>query len=77
MYAIRSYYEAGGAICLTQDGLTHDRFAAQIADLINDPGRLAAMATASKSAGIIDAAERLADLVVKTAGIVPEELPST
>jgi len=69
--------KAGGAICLTQDGLTHDRFAAQIADLINDPGRLAAMAAASKSAGIIDAAERLADLVIATAGIAAEELQQT
>ena len=69
--------KAGGAICLTQDGLTHDRFAAQIAALINEPGRLAAMAQASKSAGTIDAAERLADLVLKTAGIAAEELPST
>jgi len=69
--------KAGGAICLTQDGLTHDRFAAQIAGLINDPGRLAAMAAASKSAGIIDAAERLADLVIATAGIAAEELQQT
>jgi UDP-N-acetylglucosamine--N-acetylmuramyl-(pentapeptide) pyrophosphoryl-undecaprenol N-acetylglucosamine transferase len=68
--------KAGGAICLTQDGLTHDRFAAQIAALITEPGRLVAMAQASKSAGAIDAAERLADLVVKTAGIAAEELPS-
>ena len=69
--------KAGGAVCLTQDGLTHDRFAAQIAALVNEPGRLAVMAQASKSAGTIDASERLADLVMKTAGIAAVELPLT
>jgi UDP-N-acetylglucosamine--N-acetylmuramyl-(pentapeptide) pyrophosphoryl-undecaprenol N-acetylglucosamine transferase len=37
--------------------------------LAGDPGRLADMARAAKSAGTVDAAERLADLVIKTAGI--------
>ena len=44
------------------------RLAAEIARLAADPGRLARMAAAAKSAGTIDAAERLADLVLKVAG---------
>jgi UDP-N-acetylglucosamine--N-acetylmuramyl-(pentapeptide) pyrophosphoryl-undecaprenol N-acetylglucosamine transferase len=35
--------------------------------LAADPARLVRMATAAKSAGAIDAAERLADLVIKVA----------
>ena len=38
-------------------------------DLAGDPGRLARMARAAKSAGTIDAAERLADVVLKVAGL--------
>ena len=40
------------------------RLAAEIAALAAEPDRLAAMAAAAKSAGAIDAAERLADLVL-------------
>jgi UDP-N-acetylglucosamine--N-acetylmuramyl-(pentapeptide) pyrophosphoryl-undecaprenol N-acetylglucosamine transferase len=40
-----------------------------VAALSADPARLAGMAKAAKSAGTIDAAERLADLVVKVAEI--------
>ena len=46
-----------------------ERLATEIAALAKDPGRLAQMAEAAKSAGTIDAAERLADLVIKVAGI--------
>ena len=57
---------AGGAIRLRQDDFTPARLAAEIAALVAAPQRLAAMATAAKSAGAIDAAERLADLVLDT-----------
>ena len=55
---------AGGAISLRQDDFTPARLAAEITALVAEPHRLAAMATAAKSAGAIDAAERLADLVL-------------
>ncbi|MBS0535805.1 MAG: undecaprenyldiphospho-muramoylpentapeptide beta-N-acetylglucosaminyltransferase [Proteobacteria bacterium] len=61
--------DAGGAIRIVQTEFTPDRLANEIAALMAEPGRLAAMAAAAKSAGTVDAAERLADLVMKTAGI--------
>ena len=60
---------AGGAIRIEQRDFTPERLAAEIAALAGDPGRLVTMAQAAKSAGTIDAAERLADLVIKVAGI--------
>jgi UDP-N-acetylglucosamine--N-acetylmuramyl-(pentapeptide) pyrophosphoryl-undecaprenol N-acetylglucosamine transferase len=57
---------AGGAIALRQDDFTPARLAAEITALAAAPQRLAAMAAAAKSAGAIDAAERLADLVLDT-----------
>jgi UDP-N-acetylglucosamine--N-acetylmuramyl-(pentapeptide) pyrophosphoryl-undecaprenol N-acetylglucosamine transferase len=60
---------AGGAVTIVQRDFTPDRLAAEIAALAGDPARLADMAAGAKSAGTLDAAERLADLVMKTAGI--------
>jgi len=60
---------AGGAIRIEQRDFTPERLAAEISRLAADPAGLAAMAKAAKSAGTIDAAERLADLVMKTAGV--------
>jgi UDP-N-acetylglucosamine--N-acetylmuramyl-(pentapeptide) pyrophosphoryl-undecaprenol N-acetylglucosamine transferase len=60
---------AGGAIRFEQRDLTPERLAAEIAGLAGDPGRIVRMAAAAKSAGTIDAAERLADLVLKVAGL--------
>ena len=60
---------AGGAIRIEQRDFTPERLAAEIAALAGDPGRLVTMAQAAKSAGTLDAAERLADLVLKVAGI--------
>ena len=59
---------AGGALRLPQAEFTPDRLASEIAALASDPDRLAGMAKGAKSAGILDAADRLADLVVKVAG---------
>ena len=59
--------EAGGAIRIAQADFTPQRLADEITALAAEPARLAAMAAAAKSAGTIDAAERLADLVMKTA----------
>ena len=60
---------AGGAIRIEQRNFTPERLAAEIASLAGAPERLAAMAKAAKSAGSIDASERLADMVTKIAGI--------
>ncbi|MEJ0077855.1 MAG: undecaprenyldiphospho-muramoylpentapeptide beta-N-acetylglucosaminyltransferase [Alphaproteobacteria bacterium] len=65
---------AGGAIVLKQDDFTPARLAAEIAALAADAadaGKLSAMAAGAKSAGALDAAERLADLVLRVAGVVP------
>jgi UDP-N-acetylglucosamine--N-acetylmuramyl-(pentapeptide) pyrophosphoryl-undecaprenol N-acetylglucosamine transferase len=61
--------EAGGAIRIEQRDFTPDRLAAEIAALAGDRGRLVTMAQSAKSAGTLDAAERLADLVLRVAGI--------
>jgi UDP-N-acetylglucosamine--N-acetylmuramyl-(pentapeptide) pyrophosphoryl-undecaprenol N-acetylglucosamine transferase len=63
--------QAGGAIRLDQAEFTPDRLAAEIAALAAEPARLAAMAKATKSTGSIEAAERLADLVLRVAGVIP------
>ena len=60
---------AGGAIRIEQHDFTPDRLAREITALAGDPGRLVRMAKAAKSAGTVDAADRLADLVMKVAGI--------
>jgi UDP-N-acetylglucosamine--N-acetylmuramyl-(pentapeptide) pyrophosphoryl-undecaprenol N-acetylglucosamine transferase len=61
--------EAGGALRIMQTDFTPERLAAEISGLAAEPARLAGMAKAARSAGRLDAAERLADLVVKVAGI--------
>jgi UDP-N-acetylglucosamine--N-acetylmuramyl-(pentapeptide) pyrophosphoryl-undecaprenol N-acetylglucosamine transferase len=58
---------AGGALCLRQSDFTPDRLAAEITTLATDPQKLVAMAAAARSQGATDAAERLADLVLKVA----------
>jgi UDP-N-acetylglucosamine--N-acetylmuramyl-(pentapeptide) pyrophosphoryl-undecaprenol N-acetylglucosamine transferase len=60
---------AGGAIRIEQRDFTPERLAAEITALAGDPGRLVTMAQSAKSAGTLDAAERLADLVLKVAEI--------
>lgn len=62
---------AGGAIRIDQSAFTPQWLAAKLTGLMADPGRLAAMAAAAKSAGRPDAAERLADLVTRVAKIPP------
>ena len=59
---------AGGALRLGQDDFTAARLAAEIARLASTPEKLVAMAQAARSQGAVDAAERLADLVLETMG---------
>jgi UDP-N-acetylglucosamine--N-acetylmuramyl-(pentapeptide) pyrophosphoryl-undecaprenol N-acetylglucosamine transferase len=61
--------QANGAIRIAQSDFTPDRLATEISALAAEPARLAAMATGARSVGRLDAAERLADLVTKVAGI--------
>jgi UDP-N-acetylglucosamine--N-acetylmuramyl-(pentapeptide) pyrophosphoryl-undecaprenol N-acetylglucosamine transferase len=58
---------SGGALRLPQDAFTPERLAAEIAAMAAAPQRLAAMAVAARSVGRLDAADRLADLVLKVA----------
>jgi UDP-N-acetylglucosamine--N-acetylmuramyl-(pentapeptide) pyrophosphoryl-undecaprenol N-acetylglucosamine transferase len=60
--------DAGGAVRIAQRDFTPERLAAEIARLAADPALLARMAQAAKSAGTLDAAGQLADLVLKVAG---------
>ncbi len=66
-----SLERVGGAIRLEQDIFTPARVAAEISALASEPQRLTAMAAAAQSAGVTDAAERLADLVLRAAGVIP------
>lgn len=61
--------QAGGAIRIAQPDFTPDRLAAEISALAAEPARLTAMAAGARTVGKLDAAERLADLVAKVAGI--------
>jgi UDP-N-acetylglucosamine--N-acetylmuramyl-(pentapeptide) pyrophosphoryl-undecaprenol N-acetylglucosamine transferase len=61
--------QAGGGLRIPQAEFTPDRLAAEISSLAAEPARLTAMAEAARSVGRLDAAGRLADLVVKVAGI--------
>ena len=61
--------KVNGALRIPQAEFTVDRLAAELSAFANEPARLGAMAEAARSAGRLDAAGRLADLVVKIAGI--------
>jgi len=61
--------QADGGLRIPQTEFTPDRLAAEISALAAEPRRLATMASAARSVGRLDAAERLADLVVKVARI--------
>lgn len=58
--------KTGGAIRIPQPEFTPDRLASEISALAAEPERLVEMARNARSAGTLDAAERLADLVEKT-----------
>ncbi len=58
---------AGGAVRLVQDEFTPRRLATEIASFLAEPQRLMAMAAAARTIGRLDAADRLADLVLKVA----------
>ncbi len=59
---------AGGAMVLPQAEFTPERLASEIAALAENPDRLVRMAAKARAMGTPDAAERLADLVLRVAG---------
>jgi UDP-N-acetylglucosamine--N-acetylmuramyl-(pentapeptide) pyrophosphoryl-undecaprenol N-acetylglucosamine transferase len=61
--------QADAALRIPQAEFTPDRLASEISGLAAEPTRLTAMAVNARKAGRLDAAERLADLVMKVAGI--------
>src|ERR1700716_3747141 len=58
-----------GALRIAQAEFTPDRLASEVSTFAAEPARLTAMASAARKVGRLDAAERLADLVMKVAGI--------
>jgi UDP-N-acetylglucosamine--N-acetylmuramyl-(pentapeptide) pyrophosphoryl-undecaprenol N-acetylglucosamine transferase len=60
---------AGGAHLIGQDEFTAERLAQELSQLAAKPEILAGMAAAARRAGRVDAAEQLADLVIRVAGI--------
>jgi UDP-N-acetylglucosamine--N-acetylmuramyl-(pentapeptide) pyrophosphoryl-undecaprenol N-acetylglucosamine transferase len=61
--------QAGGGIRIPQTEFTPERLASELMALAADPARLAAMSAAARGVGRLDAAERLADLVMKVAAL--------
>jgi UDP-N-acetylglucosamine--N-acetylmuramyl-(pentapeptide) pyrophosphoryl-undecaprenol N-acetylglucosamine transferase len=61
--------KAGGGIPIRQDAFTPDRLAAEIDALAADPARLSRMAQGAKSLAMPDAAEKLADVVMRVGGL--------
>jgi UDP-N-acetylglucosamine--N-acetylmuramyl-(pentapeptide) pyrophosphoryl-undecaprenol N-acetylglucosamine transferase len=55
---------AGGAFMIEQTQFTPDRVASEIARLAAAPDKLAEMAAAARGQGVLDGADRLADLVM-------------
>lgn len=60
----------GGALLIRQSEFTAERLASELFGLMADPLRLTQMADSARSVGRVDAAERLADEVIRVAGIV-------
>jgi UDP-N-acetylglucosamine--N-acetylmuramyl-(pentapeptide) pyrophosphoryl-undecaprenol N-acetylglucosamine transferase len=61
--------QADAAVRVRQAEFTPDLLAAEISAFAAEPARLTAMAANARKVGRLDAAERLADLVAKVAGI--------
>ena len=59
--------QIGAALALPQTAFTPDRLTAELVEYFENPEKLTRAAAAAKSAGIHDAAERLASVVVETA----------
>ncbi|MBO0757063.1 MAG: undecaprenyldiphospho-muramoylpentapeptide beta-N-acetylglucosaminyltransferase [Bradyrhizobiaceae bacterium] len=58
---------AGGAVCVNQKSFSAKWLSGEIARLAATPQKLVAMAAAARSVGAVDAADRLAELVISVA----------
>ena len=67
LHNARVLEKAGGGIVVEQGAFTPERAAAELSALLADGARLTVMAAAAKSAGALDAADRLAELVLNVA----------
>jgi len=64
--------EGGGGVLVADDDFTPAWVRAHLVPLVGDPARLAAMGHAAAEHGVRDGAARLADLVLRAAGRVPD-----
>jgi UDP-N-acetylglucosamine--N-acetylmuramyl-(pentapeptide) pyrophosphoryl-undecaprenol N-acetylglucosamine transferase len=71
----RSLAEIGARTVIPQPDFTPERLAAEVAARLADPSGLTEAARAAKSAGVLDAAERLASVVLTLAKIPVPERP--
>src|ERR1700716_2197347 len=62
--------QADAALRIPQTEFTPDRLASEVSALAAEPARLTAMAASARTVGRLDAAERLADLCIKVAGVL-------
>jgi UDP-N-acetylglucosamine--N-acetylmuramyl-(pentapeptide) pyrophosphoryl-undecaprenol N-acetylglucosamine transferase len=69
--------QAGGAIRIDQSVFTPEKLADEIAGIAVEPERLAAMAQRARAAGALDAADRLAELVLRVAGLKDGKVETT
>jgi UDP-N-acetylglucosamine--N-acetylmuramyl-(pentapeptide) pyrophosphoryl-undecaprenol N-acetylglucosamine transferase len=60
---------AGGALLIRQSEFTAERLTGELTELFGNPGKLTQMADSARAVGRVDAAERLADEVMRVAGI--------
>ena len=63
--------QAGGAITIDQAAFTPDKLASEIARIVAEPERLIVMAQRARAVGALDAADQLAGLVLRVAGLTP------
>jgi len=69
LHNARVLERAGGAVVIEQRDFSPERTGDELTKLLNDPARLTAMAVGAKSVGTLDAADRLAELVLKVARV--------
>lgn len=73
----RALENAGGAIVMPETAFTGEALAARLQPLLALPEKLRSMAAAARNVGVVDAAERLAELVLATAPANGNESAST
>ncbi|MHA1554556.1 MAG: glycosyltransferase, partial [Alphaproteobacteria bacterium] len=61
--------DAGGGWMIEQADMTADRLCAMLRTMVEDPDQLATAAANARGLARLDAAERLADLVERAAGV--------